>query len=245
MYKIIYLFLIVFVVTSCEQNNDSPFLYIPDSDAQIVQMDVEVGLADSLVFSPIIYASQMIIDWGDGSRPLEYVNPDSTTTVGTSGLRPFRYTFPSAGNYTVNIRAVRITRLDVSMDTVGQAVTQLELNRCRHLKALACYGQVLKSVNINTSGLKILDFRDLAAMENFTVSRCDSLSGIALKNNSVLNTISLSDNPLLSATALNNMFQQLPQTTSDTRTITLTNNAGDAACDKSIATQKGWIVNIK
>ncbi|PXV69229.1 hypothetical protein CLV62_101498 [Dysgonomonas alginatilytica] len=244
MYKIIYLFLIVFVATSCEQNNDSPFLYITDRDAQIVEMNVEIALSENLVFTPIIHVSQMIVNWGDGSRLVEYVNPDSTA-VGSPHLRPLRYAFPSTGSYTVNFRAIRVTRLDISIDSVGQAITGLNLTNCRHLKAFVLKNQSLKSVGITTSGLKAVDFGSLSLMENFTISKCDSLSGIVLKNNPALNTISLSDNRLLSATALNALFQQLPQTASDTRTITLSNNAGDATCDKTIATRKGWTVKIE
>ena len=244
MYKIIYLFLLVTFVTSCEQNNDSPFLYILDHDAQIVETDVEVALSGNLVFTPIVHASQMIVNWGDGSRVTEFVNRDSAV-VDAPPLRPLRYTFASTGNYTVNFRAIRITRLDISMDSVGQPINQLRLTNCRHLKEFSSVGQVLKSVNITTSGLKNVNFSNLPAIESFTISQCDSLSRITLENNAILNTISLSGNPLLSATALNAMFQQLPQATSDTRTITLSNNAGDATCDKAIATRKGWTVNVE
>lgn len=244
MYKIIYLFLIAFVITSCEENNDSPFLYIPDSDAQFVEMSVETSTSANLVFSPIVRASQMVINWGDGSRLIEYVDPDSSASPRPL-LKPLRYTFPSAGNYMVDIRAIRIIGLDVSMDTARQSITQLKLNSCRHLKEFSCRGQALKTIEIARSGLKVVNFSDLAVMENFSISQCDSLSSVVLKDNMVLNTIFLSGNPLLSATAINAIFQQLPSATSDVRTITLSNNAGDATCDKTIATQKGWTVTIE
>lgn len=243
MSKIIYLLLTVCLFTSCEQDNDTLFLSIPDEDAQIVQMSVEVGLSANYVFSPIIYASQMVVDWGDGSQPWEYVNPDSTN-IGTSMLKPLKYTYASSGDYNVNVRAVKITRLDISMDSARQSINTLQLTDCRHLKSLSCKGQTLKSVDVNTAGLKLLELSTLSVLESLSISDCDSLLTVVLYKNPLLTTVNLTDNPRMSAPSLNALFQQLPEATSDVRTITLTNNAGDATCDKSIATQKGWTVKV-
>lgn len=244
MYKIIYCLLAFCLLTSCEQDNTVPFLNIPDANAQIIEMEVEVGLSQSSVFSPLVYASQMIINWGDGSRILEYVHPDSTT-IATSTLKPIKYTYASAGNYSVNIRTTKVTRLDVSLDSARQYIHKLQLTNCCHLKAMVCDNQPLKSVTINKAGLKNLNLGTLEALEDVSVSACDSLSAIVLSTNPLLNRITLSDNKLMSAQSLNTLFGQLPQATSDKPTITLKNNAGDATCDRSIATRKGWTVTIE
>lgn len=244
MYRIIYLLLAVGLLTSCEQDNTIPYLNIPDANAQIIEMDVEVGLSQSLLFSPTVYASQMIVNWGDGSRNLEFVHPDSTA-IATTSLKPLNYTYSSAGNYNLNIRSTKITRLDIALDSARQPIHKLALTNCRHLKALSCKDQLLKSVTISTSGIKLLNFDTLAALENVSVSACDSLSGIVLSGNSLLSNITLSNNKLMTAQSLNTLFGQLPQATSDKQTIILRNNAGDATCDKSIATRKGWTVTIE
>lgn len=244
MYKTICLFLIIFVATACEEKNDSPFLYILDNAAQIVEMNVETGASGNLVFTPVIYASQMVVNWGDGSRFMEYVNPDSASRKALP-LNPLKYAYPAADTYTVSFRAVKVTKLDISIDSVGQSVTELSLTNCRHLKTLSNSGQILRTVDIATSGLKTVDFRNLSMMENLSILKCDSLSDILLSNNAALSTVSLSDNRSLTASALNAMFGQLPETTSGKRTVILSNNAGDAACDTTIATRKGWSVRVE
>ena len=244
MYKIIYLLLAVCLLTSCETDNNVPFLSIPDDEAQIIEMNVEVGSSSNPVFSPIIYASQMIVNWGDGSLPWQFVNRDSTNT-GTSTLKPLRYTYPAAGTYDVNVRAIKITRLDLSIDSVRQNIRTLQLTDCRHLKALSCKNQELKSVNINTSGIKMLELSTLSALEELTVSACDSLLTIVLYKNPELKTINLTNNPRMSALSLDAVFIQLPEATSGIRTVNLSNNGGDASCNTAIATQKGWKVNIQ
>lgn len=244
MYKIMYWVLAVCLLTSCEVSDDVPFLSIPDSDAQLIEMGVDMGASSNLVFTPIIYASQMVVDWGDGSIPWEYVNPDSTS-IGTSILKPLNYTYASGGTYNVNIRAVKVTRLDISIDSAHQIINTLQLTDCRHLKALSCKNQMLKTVHIEGSGLKMLELSTLSALEELSVSTCDSLITIVLFKNPVLNTINLSSNPRMSSLTLDALFQQLPQAPTSTSTITLSNNPGDASCDKSIATRKGWTVKIE
>lgn len=244
MHKLFYLLLAVCLLSSCEQDNTIPYLTISDANAQIIEMDVETILSAGLTFSPIVYASQMIIDWGDGSRIFEYVHPDSTA-IDTMHLKPLKYTYDSAGSYKVNIRTTKVTRLDISVDSARQYIRKLQLTNCRHLKALSCARQPLKSVTINTSGIKTLNFATSATLEDVTISACDSLSSIVLSANPSLSSITLSDNKLMSALSLNTLFEQLPQATSDKQTIRLKNNAGDATCDKTIATQKGWTVTIE
>lgn len=244
MYKIIYLLLAICFLTSCETDDNVPFLSIPDDEAQVVEMELQVGASSNLVFSPIIYASQMIVNWGDGSIPGQFVNADSTNTNAPI-LKSLKYTYPSSANYSVNVRAIKITHLDISIDSARQSINKLQLTNCRHLKSISCDDQLLKSVNINISGLKTLELNTLSALEELSLSACDSLSTIVLSQNPVLSSITLVDNPAMSALSLNALFRQLPQATSDTRTINLNNNAGDATCDKSIATQKGWTVNVE
>lgn len=244
MYKIIYLLLAVCLLTSCETDNNVPYLSIPQDEAQIIEMNVKAETSDDLIFSPTIYASQMIVNWGDGSLPQQFVNRDSTK-AGTSMLRPLRYIYPATGTYYVNVRAIKITRLDISKDSARQSIHTLQLTDCRHLKALSCKNQDLKSVNINTSGVKMLELSTLSALEELSVSACDSLLTIVLYKNPVLKTVNLKNNPRMSALSIDAVFLQLPEATSDTRTINLSNNGGDAGCNKSIATQKGWTVNIE
>ncbi len=243
MHKIIYILFTICLLTSCEENSDVPFLNIPDESAQLIAMDVEAGSSSNKAFTPIVFASQMIVDWGDGSLPAQYVNAD-TIVSGTSMLKPLKYTYASAGSYIINVRAVKISRLDISKDSARQNINKLQLVDCRHLKSFSCKNQTLKSVDIAVSGIKALEFGSLSQLVKFSVLSCDSLFSIVLNQNPVLNTINLSNNPQLSAQSLNAMFQQLPQTVSDNCIITLSNNAGDAACDKSIAIQKGWKVNV-
>lgn len=243
MYKIICLLLTLCILSSCETDSTVPFLSIPDDEAQIIEMDVEVGLSANFTFSPVVHASQMVVNYGDGSLPFEFVNSDSID-LGTSHLKPLKYTYPQAGDYNVDVKAIKITKLDISMDSVRQSINKLRLENCHHLKALSCKDQELQSLEIEKSGVKVLDLGTLSALETLSISDCDSLLTIVLNQNPILKTIQLSGNSRLSVLSLNALFWQLP-TVTEPRNIILHNNAGDAACDKSIATDKGWTVKIE
>lgn len=85
-----------------------------------------------------------------------------------------------------------------------------------------------------------INLNNLQLLISIDINACKQLTSITLSNNKALQSITLTNNSALTAVSLNNFFKALPTTISNNSTITLKGNVGDATCDKTIATNKGW-----
>ena len=97
--------------------------------------------------------------------------------------------------------------------------------------------QIVQALNAN---IQQLNLEQLNSLNSLSLTQCRSLQSIKIASNSKLSQITLVDNISLSASAIDSLFSRLPLITDRNGTILLSGNAGDNACDRSIATARGW-----
>lgn len=147
---------------------------------------------------------------------------------------------------TPSVQHLAIGNVD-SMQEIGN------LNSLTDLRTLYVNGQISETdldVSLNDSlqyfsatnaNIERVDLRKLPLLDSISVIKCNQLEAIELEVNPKIRRITLIDNSRLSSDAINAIFRSLPQTDAYGRYIMLSGNAGDEACDRSIATRKGWI----
>ena len=95
---------------------------------------------------------------------------------------------------------------------------------------------------VDNSNLAEINLSNLKQVTLVNINKNAELKNLVLTDNVKLDSILLSQNSILDATALNKIFTSLPSTSdAKSKVIILTGNAGDATCDRTIATQKGWV----
>ncbi len=128
-----------------------------------------------------------------------------------------------------------LTSLDVSKNTAltyldcsHNDLTSLDVSKNTALTELDCSGNNLTSL-------------DVSKCTKLTSLNCgyNNLTSLDVSKNTKLTHLDCGDNNLTSS-ALNQIFRDLPQVTS--QTIYIRNNPGTETCDKSIAENKGWDV---
>jgi len=129
-----------------------------------------------------------------------------------------------------------LTSLDVSKNT---ALIDL---RCHHMKDLTSLdvskNTALIWLDCHENNLTSLDVSKNTALTYLDCSD-NNLTSLDVSKNTALTWLDCSGNNLTSA-ALNQIFRDLPQVTSET--IFMSGNPGTETCDKSIAENKGWNV---
>ena len=137
-----------------------------------------------------------------------------------------------------------ISSLDVSkctaltkLDCGGNNLTSLDVSKNTALTKLWCYHNNLTSLDVTNNIILI----DLSCGNN-------NLTSLDVSKNTALTYLHCENNNL-SASALNKIFNDLPQGKKwneygqkKQSTISIGNNPGTNTCDKSIAENKGWIV---
>ncbi len=99
----------------------------------------------------------------------------------------------------------------------------------------------LHIASFNNTNLGKVQFTELKELSSISFKNCESLVSVYLSNNDKLSKIVLANNTSLEAEALNDIFRSLSQAPNTGGIIVLMGNKGDATCDRSIATSKGWI----
>ncbi|MDL2215041.1 hypothetical protein LJC00_02495, partial [Dysgonomonas sp. OttesenSCG-928-M03] len=99
----------------------------------------------------------------------------------------------------------------------------------------------LHIASFTNTNLAKIQFTELKELSSISFNNCRALESIYLSNNDKLNKIVLINNTSLEAEALNYIFRSLSQAPNTGGTIVLSGNKGDAICDRSIATSKGWV----
>lgn len=106
----------------------------------------------------------------------------------------------------------------------------LEVAQCDSLR-------IIHLENSNQPNIRLNNLPELKVIE---INSCPDLKNIYIENNTLLSDIVLTNNESLDADALNKLFEGLPLSAELQRHITLWGNKGDKACNRSIATSKGW-----
>jgi hypothetical protein len=130
--------------------------------------------------------------------------------------------------------ANQLTALDVSHNTeliylycFANQLTALDVSSNTELIQLYCYGNQLTALNVfgNTKLTELYCYGN--QLTTLDVSRNTKLTTLSCRNNQ------------FAATALNDLFTSLP--TVQSGEIYINNNPGAADCNRSIATNKGWV----
>lgn len=103
------------------------------------------------------------------------------------------------------------------------------------------YNDSLRYVTIADARVSSISLEYLVALRSIEFKSLSSLSEIKLAKNNLLNQITLENNILMDASALDKLFEQLPEAKKTGSYIELKGNLGDVSCNRSIAIQKGWI----
>jgi hypothetical protein len=160
MKKYLILLACILVIASCNTDDDRPSLSIPNKDAQIA----ELVFTPDEVLSPFYYliqAGEIVINWGDNSRPKEYVYLGEWSEI--AKIKPIQYTYQNKGNYSVNIRTSNLFCLDFSRG-IGQSsrnnqISSLNLYNCTTLAKLYCKNQPINGINLTEcTNLMTADF---------------------------------------------------------------------------------------
>lgn len=110
-------------------------------------------------------------------------------------------------------------------------LTHLDLSANRKLRNLSCAKNALTSLNL--SGLKYLNVMRLSnnLIEKIIMDEQPDLREMSVINN------------LLDKAEIENLFNALPRTSDKYQTVHIFNNPGTELSDKSIAKNKGWVVD--
>ncbi len=156
----------------------------------------------------------------------------------------------------LNCESNNLTSLDVSKNTAlthldchENNLTSLDVSKNTALTYLDCSHNDLTSLDVSkNTALTELDCSgnnltslDVSKCTKLTSLNCgyNNLTSLDVSKNTKLTHLDCGDNNLTSS-ALNQIFRDLPQVTS--QTIYIRNNPGTETCDKSIAENKGWDV---
>ena len=154
----------------------------------------------------------------------------------------------------------QLTTLDVSKNTYlrelycgGNRLTVLDVRNNTALKHFSCgYNQLatldvsknteLISVSCYNNQLTALDVRNNTVLGDLWCSN-NQLTALDVSKNTAIRYLYCNNNQLTAA-ALDALFETLPEAEEDERKINIGYNPGTDACNRDIATGKGWIVDV-
>jgi Leucine-rich repeat (LRR) protein len=188
-----------------------------------------------------IYTSSgaMTVDWGDGKiKSYKYKTSITHTYVIT-----FDRLNAKNRSHTIRVKAERFTQLNCS----HKRLTALDVSRNPDLTVLNCGHNHLTALDVSrNTGLTKLECYDnrLTALDvsrntALTELECgyNHLTALDVSRNTALTRLNCRNNQL-TAEALNALFADLP---AHSGSIRIKDNPGSNACDRSLATDKGWI----
>lgn len=161
------------------------------------------------------------IDWGDGSE-LE------TFSATLYYQRSCEHVYSGTYAHTVRIYGENITKLNC----IGNHLTSLDISKNTALIVLSCESNQLASLNVNSNTVLAKLSCGHNQLTSLDVSNCTALLFLHCYNNQ------------FSVDGLNKLFGTLHGSTLEVgKSLYIGNNPGTAGCDRSIAEEKGWIVN--
>jgi hypothetical protein len=175
------------------------------------------------------------VNWGDGTSEMLAITGNS-----------IEHTYASSGSRTITITGGNITMLNCA----GNQLTALDVSKNTALTALYCGSNQLTALNVSkNTALSMLwcESNQLVALDvSKTLTRLNcpynQLTALDLSKNTALSMLWCHNNQL-NAGALNTLFGTLHGNTipNQSKEINISGNPGESTCDKSIATNKGWI----
>ena len=255
MKKLFYLFMVAMcatMFTACSDDDDKDPL---DDDGEgkegVITMTTEKTYIH-LYVATFNEGDIITIDWGDGD-PEEFKSFKVYQDWDEDGEDEIHYVlstddiehkYSNKNPHIVTIKG-NIKRLNC----VYNNLTSLNVSGCTALTELNCYENNLTSLNVSgCTALTYLDCSpnnltslDVSKNTALTYLSCgyNNLTSLDVSKNTALTDLSCGYNNF-SASALNQIFRDLPQVTSGT--IYMSGNPGTETCDKSIAKNKGWNV---
>lgn len=146
MKKILFFLCWAIILPSC-QTDDSPYSYLsnPDITSDMVLMKYKVTDSSS-PFNYIFRAGEMYVEWGDSSKPTDFVFKGSTDSVIL--IKAISHNYSSPGDYDIKLKALKLVSIDISQ-TGSNVFSELELHNCLYLKNLHCKNQPIAELNIS------------------------------------------------------------------------------------------------
>lgn len=199
--------------------------------------NLEIGLSGS-------YGS-VKIDWGNG----EIINSDDLCSLPIY----FKNSYSNRMNHTITINGSKLNTIK-GLFCFNNQLTSLNISNCPKLVTLEVLKNKLKNIDIrkNTkltvlnctwNKLKSLDVSNNTLLENLSCEN-NQLESLNLRKNTNLSSIFLRSNQL-NENQLNILFETLHNNKILGKTIYIGGNPGTEKSNKSIATNRGWIVDIE
>jgi len=228
-------------------------------DPGIMQMTTQVV---GEVTIALYGTGSVTIDWGNGSTKVTETLPFDTYVefshnYSTSNIRTIRIFGDNIMG--LNCSDNQLTSLDVSRNTkltglycFNNQLTSLDVSKNTLLFHLGCGGNQLTSLDLTNNALLNSLQCGYNQLTSLDVSKNIALVGLSCWNNQ-LKSLDVSNNTMLislncysnqlSAAALDALFTSL-HSNGTTKYISIYDNPGTTTCNPSIATDKGWDVDI-
>jgi len=186
---------------------------------------------------------EVSIDWGDDTEIENYFLPGSQR-------KEFSHVYSKSTTHSITITGESITYLDCNQ----KGVFKLDVTKNTALAFLNCGYNKLTSLDVRKNPalkdlycymnqLKDLDLSKNPSLE-YVSCYSNQLTKIDVSYNLKLHSL-MCENNKLSAKALNDLFETLHHfKLGRTKVVSIPENAGAADCDKTIAEDKGWRVNM-
>ena len=211
---------ILCVFLGCDKNNDGSDDGGGNGNNKLktgqIEIKVEPNSDKKVTFNAT--AKKITIDWGDG-------NSDELTPNGIK--RDFIHEYTDQNLKTILINTESLTDISIKYDNKKNGTyRELWFGDCPELEKIDCPYNELTALEIK--GCKALTNLDCSdnQLTSLDVSSCAALTRLDCSRNK------------LTASALNALFNSLPQTTDGS--IFIYSNPGASECDRAIAENKGW-----
>jgi hypothetical protein len=185
------------------------------------------------------------IDWGNG------------TTINSSDLwslpKYFKNNYSDKINHTITINGSKLNTIK-GLVCFNNQITSLNISNCPKLETLDVLKNNLNDIDVRKNSeltmlnctwnkLKILDVTNNTLLENLSCEN-NQLKSLNLLKNTKLNSVFLRSNQL-NTNQLNLLFETLHNNKILNKTIYIGGNPGTEKCNKSIAKNKGWIIDVE
>jgi len=224
MQKLSILICLTVILGSC-QTDDSPYSYLSDPDTVTDMVQLKLNVADnSIPLNCILQANEMFIEWGDSSKPTDFVFRGSADSI--EAIKAVSHSYTSTGDYDISVKAlklrnIRLTNTDkndfselklyncsslLKLYCENQPITELDLSDCPVLEELSCgfpEGTLSVSDISKIKRLRILSINGPISDDNLDLSLNDSLKIVSFDKTN-LDNIQMTGLQALASITVNN-----------------------------------------
>ena len=208
-------------LTSCNKDDDG------EEDVENDISYVTMTTAKIRYVSILLSGGTVTIDWGDETDTETYSLPMSTSTY-----KIISHSYANSNSYFITLTGDTI----IGLQCLNNQLTELDVSKNSKLIDLNCSSNQLKSLDLS----KNTKLRGLSCILN-------QLTKLDVSKNIELKYLKCGGNQFTS-TALDSLFETLhnydvPKYSiydDDKKMLYIVNNPGEDACNRSIATEKGW-----